>query len=466
MLNKVILFSFILTLGLLDISSAASGLPAGYSTLNLPALNYLEKPSSQTLSIKLFSAAYSQAEAQYLFENHQDLKNQKAQVIIGVFDRPGFSYIAVPELYYGHGLSWKDNLFTTTLAVGRKKTLENKLDDQFHLGLVNPYFSNDLINYTHEGLTGIHTQLGSSYFKLGLNYHPLFIPNQGPAIKEKEGRLIGATPWILRTPEKFVYNGQETQIHYSIDDSHLEDIVNHDGYSTSLTLGELEKLHWQINLSYANTPMNEVVLSRSALADLNLNSVVKVYPVVRYSEKIGTDITFKNDNLSYFISYLVDRPKNKLEPDRAVQVFEPIQGYGAGLQWDLSSFLQRYMVLEAYYGYFTGGEIRDLNSDGSDNYFTITKRRLLYQEPLNIRFEFETFPFTQRPTLLSFNWIYDRAQNGSILSFKLQHQPLSRFYLSLGFDVLGVADESASTDYFLTQHSADDRLTGGLEYVF
>ncbi|MBC7754449.1 MAG: hypothetical protein H7Z71_09445 [Moraxellaceae bacterium] len=73
------------------------------------------------------------------------------------------------------------------------------------------------------------------------------------------------------------------------------------------------------------------------------------------------------------------------------------------------------------------------------------------------------------PVYFKANWIYDTQQNGSLLSLSARHSPLPQLNLSLGIDLIGVVDETKLPDRkrsFLSQHSADDRMTGALTYVF
>jgi hypothetical protein len=409
-------------------------------------------------------------EAQYQLHVTEAASSKKVHFIFGLYPEESSSYIAVPELYYSKVISLKSYKSDAEFTMGRRQTVKNKLDDIFNLGVVNPYFSQDLINYTAQGLTGLHSKAGNEYFTLGANFYPIFIPNQGPANIEKNGKLVGVNRWAQSTPQTFIYNNKENNIDYSIADYNLYDLMSHSGYSLTLQTGDLAKTNTEFNITYSDTPINDIVISRTIIADLNLNGSVEIFPVIRYSKKVSSDFKFKKHNTTFFASYLMDKPENKLEgDDHAVQVMEPIYGYGAGIQVDMTDFIQRGFNMGLAYGKFYGGEIKDINSDGEENTFSLSNNRLLFQNPIKVFAELEGFQMLSRPVYFNANWIYDNQQNGSLLSLSARHEPLQNLNVSLGVDLVGVVDDTETEESkktFLSKHSADDRITGAIQYAF
>ncbi len=409
-------------------------------------------------------------EAQYLLHSTEAGSSKKVHFIFGLYPEESSSYVAAPELYYSNVISLKSYKSDVEYTIGRRQTVKNKLDDIFNLGVVNPYFSQDHINYTAQGLTGLHGKAGNKYFTLGANYYPIFVPNQGPANIEKNGKLIGVNRWAQSTPQTFIYNNKENNIDYSISDYNLYNLMSHSGYSLTLQTGDLVKTNAEFNVAYSNTPINDVVISRTVIADLNLNGSVEIFPVVRYSKKVSSDFKLKQHNTTFFASYLMDTPENKLEgDDRAVQVMEPIYGYGAGIQVDMTDFVHRGFNLGVAYGKFYGGEIKDINSDGEENTFSLSNNRLLFQNPLKVIVQLEGFQMLTRPVYFNANWIYDNQQNGSLLSLSARHEPLHNLNVSVGVDLVGVVEDTETEESkksFLSKHSADDRMTGAIQYAF
>jgi hypothetical protein len=409
-------------------------------------------------------------EAEYLLNSTNGMASKKVHFIFGLYPAAATNYMAAPELYYSRIKTLNDYNAQAEYTIGRRQTVKNKLDDIFNLGLVNPYFSQDRINYTAQGLTGFHSKTGNEYFTVGANFYPIFIPNQGPATIEKNGKLIGVNRWAQSTPQTFTYNNKKNNIDYSIDNYNLYKLMNHPGYSLTLQTGDLEKTKTELSVTYSDSPINDIVISRTVIADLNLNGAVEIFPVVRYSQKITSDFKLKQNNTTFFASYLIDTPHNKLEnDDHAVQVMEPIYGYGTGVQVDMSDFVHRGLNIGLNYGKFYGGEIKDTNSNGEANTFSLSNNRLLYQNVFKASVDLEGFQMFSNSVFFNMNWIYDSVQNGSLLSLSAHHEPLTNLNVSVGVDLIGVVDDNETEDSqksFLSRHSADDRITGALQYAF
>ena len=437
-------------------------LPKDSSTQNEP----------QGFSLKMYYSGYNSnnLESQYLHHSVNSRSAQNVHFIFGLYPEESASYVAAPELYYSRYVRLKDYNVLAEYTIGRRQTVKNKLDDVFNLGVVNPYFSQDLINYTAEGLTGLHTKAGNEYVTLGANFYPIFIPNQGPANSVKNGKLIGVNRWAQSTPSSFIYNNQKNDIDYKISDSNLYNMMNNPGYSLTFQTGELEKTDIELSVGYSDTPINDVIISRTLIADLNLNGSVEIFPVVRYSQKLTSDLKFKHHNTTFFASYLMDTPRNKLETnEHAVQVLEPIYGYGAGIQVDMTDFVNRGFNFGLGYGKFYGGEISDINPSGEENIFSLSNNRLLFQNPFKFSAELEGFQMLSRSVYFNANWIYDGVQDGSLLSISARHEPLRNLNVSIGVDLVGVVDDIENDETkksFLSKHSSDDRMTGAIQYAF
>ncbi len=422
---------------------------ANTSHLNLPDF----KATDYHILFQMLSNSHShQIEARYLYDDN----DQKAHLILGSYGDPDYNYAAVPEAFK------QISVLDSSVSFGRKISYENQLDRTFNLGLFNPYFTTDYLQYTPQGLLGLHTETSTDKLKLGLNYYPLFLPNQGAVIKEENGKIVGPTPWIVQTPKSFISNGERRNIHYNLEDNDYSEVVNKSGYTVYLK-AEPTTSPVRFQTAYSYSPINEIVLSRNIEADLDLNSLVNVYPVVRYSEKVNSDIVFKHENMHGFVSYMLDRPQNKLESNnRTVQFLSNIEGVGVGFGVQLYN-----TSLEVSYARFTGGKIIDIDSDGQENDFTLGRQRLLFQEPFKIRAQTEIMLIKRKPFTMEFQWTYDQTQSGSLLSYKAHHEIIKSLFITIGFDLLGVDEvTSKNENSFLAQHQSDDRWTGGLQYVF
>ena len=109
----------------------------------------------------------------------------------------------------------------------------------------------------------------------------------------------------------------------------------------------------------------------------------------------------------------------------------------------------------------------DINSDGTENIFTFTKQRLQYKRPVQVYLNSDLLHLTKGRTLRTkIHWLYDRDQKGSILTSELNMQAYLSLNAKLGIEVLGTQEERVDNFGFLQQFQSNDRIYGGLEYVF
>ncbi len=64
------------------------------------------------------------------------------------------------------------------------------------------------------------------------------------------------------------------------------------------------------------------------------------------------------------------------------------------------------------------------------------------------------------------HWLYDREQKGSVLTSEFSVQALTSLNAKLGVEVLGTEDQLTEDYGFLQQFQSNDRVYGGVEYVF
>jgi hypothetical protein len=71
-----------------------------------------------------------------------------------------------------------------------------------------------------------------------------------------------------------------------------------------------------------------------------------------------------------------------------------------------------------------------------------------------------------RQILGKWSYAYDWDQQGSLVGAELQLQVSREWLVLAGADLLGVENENLKPNSFLNQYRANDRIFGGLTYVF
>ena len=386
----------------------------------------------------------------------------KAQGIAGTFSLSKSSYFSVPELFLGlESADTKSNV-----VLGRKIKNFSFLDKEQNLGLFNSYFSNDMIRYQQQGLAGVHTEFQYKKFGFYAGYYPIYLPNQGPQVYEENGEIRSSNRWSQKPPSQFRFGNLEREIIYAIRDYDINEIIKNPGEGLSLFYGDSKQRPW-IQASYARKPVNQIPLSRDTYGTAsNFIGQVKLSPVVTYSQTQAVDINLDSIKVKTTFSYLEDRVANKVAPENeTLQFLKPLKMYGVWVALDLNDYFSRNMALEISYAELHDGEIQDLLSNGQNSLFTYSGQRSIFKKPISLKLNSELFYFNTIPVVSSVKWTYDTFYKGVLLSGIASYQTLAKVKLNLGFDLLGVEEESKET-HFLQDKQANDRVYGGLEYVF
>ena len=409
------------------------------------------------------SAFQQKAQVDLGYKNSIQFFDLGFSALAGSFSLPHSSFFALPEAF----LVISSNKHKNFLALGRKIQNFSFLDQQLNTGLYNPYFSNDFINYKTQGLVGVHTGLQNSIFGINAGYYPYYLPNQGPQVYAENGEIRTSNRWAQRPPARFQFGSQNKEIVYAIRDYDLKDIVNHSGYAVSTFLGFSDERPW-MNASYSRKPISEIPLSRDTYGTaVNFSGQVKLSPVVTYSQTKSLDLNLDKSFFKSTLSYLEDQPENTVAVENeTLQILEPLKIYGAWFSVDLSNWLGRSLISEVSYSEIYGGSIKDLLADGRPSLFTFSSQRTLFKKPLSFKIQTELFSIRNKPVVTSVKWTYDEFYKGSLLSGLVKYQALTKMNLNMGFDFLGVEDETANGDHFLKSNQANSRVYGGLDYAF
>jgi hypothetical protein len=384
-------------------------------------------------------------------------------IVLGTYSLENSFYYAAPEVYAGYGTK---NLNVT---LGRKIDNYSFADEYFNFGLIQPYFTNDFLNFRTNGLTGLslHHHQGSFGFNIG--YNPVFLPNQAPQVKIENGDVSTTNRWATVPPQQIRLGDENREIIYAIQDYNISDVVNNPGYIANMYFGE-NKARPLISATYARQPINDIALSREAFADIaTFHGNVILNPVVLNHQVYAADLNVDVASLKMSLSYLGDKPENKPAKElETMQDLAPLSIVSAYIGYDLSSAIGQKMEVYAAAANITGGEIRDLNSNGQAGSVNYASSRTLFKRPVKVGAKGEIFYIQNRAFNADVNVTYDQQLKGSLLSAVFSYAVTKTVNLNAGVDVLGVENEAStsSDSNFLEQNKANDRVMAGVNYVF
>lgn len=444
--------------GLSTIAMPASSAPAQvYGQIRMEGMQYLtEIPESPQLTYsQLLSARLSGLKETPWIDMVADISG-------GTFFSRGQSHFVVHEAFLAsHGASSLKGF------VGRKKKDWSELDRRWQLGLWQPKFSIDALRPDEQGLTGFFLNYNTPGFELVGFATPMFIPSMGPDIREEGGGLVSDSRWY-RTPSRdYDFNNRINNITYDLSIPDTAKLIANGGVALMGRLGNKEKGPWVV-ASTGYLPVNELILKRKNFKDISEDNVdVTVSPDVAYHGIYSLDAGYTFTNLRATLSFLRDDPQEKLpDTDWSMQTLKPIQAISAAFDFSLSNIMSKTLAFQLEYLKVDGGEIVDVLSDGKPDDFTLFDQRLKFTNAFSLRVEGQLATFYSRPFVTRFKYLYEYDQMGSLLNTEFLYYPSQKWAVVMGGDILGVQDEKSNTSRFLNQYRANDRVYGGMTYVF
>ena len=392
--------------------------------------------------------------------------SSRTKIDVALYAQSGLSSqldLSIPEVYY------KFKSANHNYGFGRQYTKPSAADKTFNLGLVHPYFTQDYLQYTHQGLAGFEYEFTNSRYSFLMGYYPLYLPNQEPLVKIEDGDAIPQNRWSKKPPEKFIFNNQTKDINYTLNSYDTKKILNNPSFRLAggikFGVAQTSQIQW----GYKYGPLPQITIDRQTYADLDATGNVNFTPAVNYANTVHLDYTLGlNERWQLQLSSLYDKPEQqKPNVGRSLQKLSPMDVQAIKLAYQIRSNADLNQSVYVAYGLVNGGEIKDLNFDGSENIFTFTKFRQQYFKPLKIGAELSYYAFLARSQTSQIEWLYDQVQKGSVLSFQQKFEIIKAMNLKLGMDVLGVeSGVLQNDDHFINKYKSNDRFYSGLSYVY
>lgn len=232
-------------------------------------------------------------------------------------------------------------------------------------------------------------------------------------------------------------------------------------------VGEKNSGAWMV-ASAGYKPVNELILKRQNFKDVSQDKVdVTVSPDIIYHYLYSLDLGYSFKNLKASVSVLHDQPAEKIpEADWSIQRLDPLTAYSSALDFSLDNIFTRTLAFQLEYLKVEGGGITDILSSGQNDDFTLFDQRLKFTNALSFRVEGQMATFFKKALVTRFKYLYDYDQQGSLWTSELLYFPGPQWAVLVGADILGVSDESHKVSGFLNQYRANDRVYGGITYVF
>lgn len=374
--------------------------------------------------------------------------------------RANYRYLDIGEIYAG--IENKGEKERPYVYLGRKRFQWNTLDSYWSMGLFQPRFRWDYLSERENGLFGLFTGYQSEFVQATAYYSPIFIPEQGAPFDIAGGNCTSSSPWFSCPSSSIQIFNQQTNVRFTLDVPPVKKLILHGGGGGTLRVGR--EYGFFGRASYAHKPMNQFLLSFEGRLDVATNSIPAIIrPRVLYHHLYATDLGYSTERHGITGSAIFERPERDVTPSNwNTQESSAADLFGLTLRTQPFTDA-KHTRFEFSALHREGGNAPDQGPfvNPGVNYF---EPRYAFRNAFSFAVFTPVFDSWARRFLFSTKFIVDTANTGNILVSDVYYSPASALFLNLGVDLLG--SNSSSPVDFISRYQRNDRIRGGIAYVF
>jgi hypothetical protein len=435
------------------------------STIGSSSLNLTEKQPRHfgILSESYLSNANPGANAQTT-TTHLDLhyKNEfSSSWSLTRIEGVGILAVSQPSQYsvdfHELSISSSPKLSSVGVTLGRHKESWSQMDDYWKLGVWQPRWKWDALNPEIEGLTGAFLTVKQPLFQFVAFGSPIFIPEQNPGLVWNNQNFESNTRWVQAPQQRVSVFDNPTSVVYDVKTPPTEEIVLKPSTGAFMRLGGSQGFWGQ--LGYAYKPVNQLLVGytgKMLLDNSNPRVGVTIYPRVVYHQLISSETGYQTDRWNFWGSVMHETPyRDKTPDDWTTQELNPALNLSTAAS--VKPFRHMRGNPKLGVGYFRS--IQRLAPDQGP----LAKGNVSLFEP---RYMFQNAISANLDTDWSeLQYLTDLRNRGSLISASVLFHPAEYWTLNFGLDFLGVDGEGDSQG-FIGRYRTNDRVRGGLTYVF
>lgn len=386
----------------------------------------------------------------------------------GAFGGENEFYAGVPELY----VQPRQLAPWFTLTVGRQKRTWSRLDEEFNLGIWQPQLRWDYLNPVQQGLTGVFFDWSlSSSMRLTFFTSAINIPDQGPNFRVRDGGFESSNRWFIRPQSQIQIFQDDALLGFKLEKPSVQDLAFHSSFGLGLHYQNLSSPFW-MQVNYAYKPRNQVHIGIECEQCLDIGAptgeiTAIIHPKIVQHHVFTWEAGFEKVDDQGWLSLTADVPQRSGFPDAFEEApLDPMLIAGAAYRHYIRSWIRKPSWLQ--YSYMRTWQIRREGTPG-----------LMGSD--EVESSFDRYPFRELAALdwrvqisrrgksevnLRTRYSYSLPERGGWLSAQAEWQRGPATF-SFGFDVLGSDIEGDSRDAgMFTRYRANDRIFGGMSYVF
>lgn len=355
------------------------------------------------------------------------------------------------------------------VSFGFKKFPWSVMDSYWNLGIWEPRYNWDVFAPESRGLVGLYLGSRTGLFQFNLFGSFGFIPEKNsyfdegqmdPRSPQYTGRCISHSPTFSCPAPSVDMGGVQFPVKYSLELPPFHKIWINPSVGLSARFGGETGFWGQV--SYGYKPINQIILSYDPFATLDAEARVPIYPRIMYHELRAVEFGWRQPKVQWWTSLTGERPiRDATDPQRTAQDLNTALFASSGVS---VSPLREERMLNLH-----GAILRIMGGDSflvgpkAAQIGSSSEPRLLFTTALSLgargelgRFGYSTY------------FLYDFLNEGNLLSTSVQWKADQNWSVLIGAEFLGVGAKAAtrSREDFFTLHAAQDRVYGGVKYVF
>lgn len=371
------------------------------------------------------------------------------------------------DVYDAHG---EINLGGFKLSLGRKLERWSEWENDWRQGVFQPRYLENKLRPEFAGLTGVFASQELGPVKLTAGYMPIFIPDFAAHFWVENDKFVSRNPWFLPPASTFSFQNVAGDLRYSVNTPKTEKIVLNGG-----GIAKAEFAHKDLylaRLAFAYKPSEQLLLGFPSRNQFQVRAnedfmSIEITPRVFYQRVVSADQVIKLNNWTVSASAIYENPQDNIPKDFTTSTVAPAMIYGLGVSRPLEAEGPNAARLTLGALKIDGGDKPDRGDFAQGAGKTLFERRYQYYEAYSLGLSKPWRGLGRFPLETGAKLIYDRLQNGGVVSLSCGMNFSKEFRADLQVDYLGLLTGPAKIpDGFLADYRANDRIGVGMSYVY
>lgn len=357
----------------------------------------------------------------------------------------------------------------SSLTLGRDLERWNEWEGEWRQGLFQPRYMQNRLRSEQAGLIGLFFQHSDDRVLAKVGFLPLYVPDLGAHFYVQDDKFTSRNPWFRPPASQFNFRERLGEIRYSINKPEPEEVLLNPG-----GVGKVEFkpfTNYSARFSAAYKPMPALLVSFPSRGQVTVTSQedfmnVRITPKLAYHTVLSHDSQWKAGAWIFSGSVAHEIPDRWQSPeDFTAQQAQPAWISALSVTRALEDEGPDAARVKAAFLSVNGGDDQDRGEFASAK--TLFERRYQFTEAYMLALHKPWRGWTFFPIETELRLIYDRPQNGGVVSFSTGLNFTREFRADLELDFLGLLAGGAEIDDgFLAAYRANDRVGLGLSYVY